>query len=260
VNAAATCPFCEGHEALTPPETLALDRPPGAAPDSPGWSVRVVPNKYPAIPGQEVAVHGPAHAISLADVSEATLERTLDAWELRRQHHHRHGAAWMLASINEGAVAGASLEHSHSQLVPFGKPPPTLEAEIQATAGACRLCDALAGEATRVVSRIGGLISFCPAWSRLPYELWIAPQAHAGSVEVRAELAAALLDAITRLQSVLGRDLAWNAVLHDAPKDMEFHWHMEILPRLTVPASLELGTGLWVNVVDPDVAAGELRG
>ncbi|MGN6379530.1 MAG: galactose-1-phosphate uridylyltransferase [Gaiellales bacterium] len=259
VDAAATCPFCEGHEQLTPPETLALDRPPGAPADSPGWSVRVVPNKYPAIPGQEVAVHGGVHVTSVAEVEPAVLERTLDAWAARRAEHRRAGASWVLACINEGPGAGASLEHSHSQLVPFAELPPTLEAEQRATSGDCRLCGVLDGEARRTVVESDGLLAFCPGWSRLPYEMWIAPTDHAGSVASHAALAHTLRDAVIRLRTALGEDLAWNAVLHDAADGGEFHWHVELLPRLTVPASLELGTGLWLNVVDPDVAAEELR-
>ncbi len=260
LDAAATCPFCEGREELTPPETLALDRPAGAPADSPGWSVRVVPNKYPAIPGQEVAVHGGVHALSVADVDPRIFERTMDAWAMRKAHHLESGAAWVLACINEGPGAGASLEHSHSQLVPFAEPPPTMVLEAAATRqGSCALCETLSGEGARMVTERDGLVTFCPGWSRVPYELWIAPREHAESVDDGPALASALRDAIVRLRSLLGEDLAWNALLHDAPVGGGFHWHVELLPRLTVPASLELGTGVWLNVVDPDVAAGELR-
>ena len=257
---AASCPFCEGHEGMTPPETLALDRPPGAPPDSPGWTVRVVPNKYPAIPGQEVAVHGGTHAVSLAEVDPHVLTRTLDAWAARRDHHQAQGATWVLACINEGPGAGASLEHSHSQIVPFPDPPPVIELEADATGGErCALCDVLEAEQGRVVAERAGLAAFCPSWSRVPYELWIASGDHQASVTPGSGLAGLLHDMVVRLRTVLGEELAWNAVLHEATAGGDFHWHVELLPRLTVPASLELGTGLWLNVVDPDVAAGELR-
>jgi UDPglucose--hexose-1-phosphate uridylyltransferase len=261
LDAAATCPFCDGHEGLTPPETLALDRPSGAPADSPGWSVRVVPNKFPAIPGQEVAVHGGAHVTSVAGVDPEVLARTMDAWALRRDHHQHAGAAWVLACINEGPGAGASLEHSHSQIVPFAELPPVIELETAATATAgCALCAALPGEAGRMVAQRDGLAAFCPGWSRVPYELWIAPAEHAPAVTDGAILASLLHDVVVRLRTLLGEELAWNALLHQAPARADFHWHVELLPRLTVPASLELGTGLWLNVVDPDVAAGELGG
>jgi UDPglucose--hexose-1-phosphate uridylyltransferase len=165
----------------------------------------------------------------------------------------------VLACINEGPGAGASLEHSHSQLIPFAELPPTLGVEAEATAGDCRLCAALEAEQARVVLETRGVTAFCPGWSRFPYEVWIAPAAHAGEVADRGALAQVLRGAVVRLRALLGAELAWNAVLHDAPDGADFHWHVELMPRLTVPASLELGTGLWLNVVDPDVAAEELR-
>ena len=93
----------------------------------------------------------------------------------------------------------------------------------------------------------------------MPYETWIAPAHHEPVATLGSELTRALADAVRRLQSVFGEELAWNAVLHDAPAPgASFHWHMEILPRVTIPASVELGAGIWVNVVDPDRAAAEL--
>ena len=258
---AATCPFCAGHEAMTPPEVLALGRPAGAAADSPGWTVRVVPNKFPAIPGQEVVVHGPAHVTAFAKLPEAVVREALVAWQLRRDHHRGAGAAYLLASINEGPAAGASLDHSHSQLVPFADVPPAVADEMDAFCDPCRLCAAIAAEAGRTIRRADGLVTFAPGWSRFAYELWIAPGRHDPDTPDAAALAPALLDAAGRLRAVLGADLAWNAVLHAPPLrgGDPYHWHLEIWPRLTVPASVELGAGIWVNIVDPDVAAAELR-
>ena len=258
---AATCPFCEGHEDMTPPEVQAFGRPEGAAPDSPGWTVRVVPNKFPAIPGQEVVIHGPAHVTAFAELPDDVVRQALVAWERRREHHRAAGAAYLLAAINEGPAAGASLDHSHSQLVPFDHVPPAAADELPAFAGTCALCAALAGEQARTIRRADGLRTFAPAWGRFAYELWIAPEVHAGEPADPSALAAALLHAARSLRAVLGEGLAWNAVLHAAPLpgDEPFHWHVEIWPRLAVPASIELGAGIWVNIVDPDVAARELR-
>ncbi len=259
---AATCPFCEGHEAMTPPEVLALGRP-GDGPDTPGWSVRVVPNKFPAIPGQEVVVHGPEHITAFAELPGAIVTTALEAWRLRRAAFRVQagGPAYLLAAINEGPAAGASLDHSHSQLVPFAEIPPAVSAEMPAFAAPCALCAAAAGEDERTVRLEAGLRTFAPRWSRFAYELWIVPEAHTGEPCDPAALAAALLDATRRLRAVLGAELAWNAVMHAAPLhgDAPYHWHVEIWPRLTVAASIELGAGLWVNIVDPDVAARELR-
>jgi UDPglucose--hexose-1-phosphate uridylyltransferase len=256
VSDAATCPFCEGHEAMTPPEVAAFGRADGA-PDSPGWKVRVVPNKFPAFPGQEVVIHGPAHVTSLADLGTGVLQTVVTAWSARRGHHRTAGVAWLLIGVNEGAGAGASLEHSHSQLVPLDAVPPVAERELEGFAAGCPLC----GVQENVVRSGDGLVTFCPPWSRVPYETWIAPTAHEPRAPLDDALAGALLDAVLRLRAVLGADLAWNAVVHDAPlagEHPQHHWHVELLPRLTVAAAVELGAGIWVNVVEPERAAHEL--
>ncbi len=257
---AKTCPLCEGHEAMTPPETLALGRPAGAPPDSPGWQVRVVPNKYPAFAGQEVIVHGPAHVTRFAELSSEVLDAVATAWQLRVQAATDAGAAWVLVCVNEGPGAGASLDHSHSQLVPFDQVPPVLELETAAMANSCPLCETLLGERQNVVAGDGEIEIICPSWSRMPYETWVVPTAHAPRADRPELITAAIRQAVERLQSVLGPDLAWNAIVHASPPGgPEFHWHVEILPRLTVPASVELGAGVWVNTVDPTTAAAELR-
>jgi len=147
IAGAATCPFCAGHEAMTPPEVLALGRA-GGEPDTPGWTVRVVPNKFPAIPGQEVVVHGPEHVTAFAELPLGVVTTALDAWMQRRAHAERMdaGPAYLLAAINEGPAAGASLDHSHSQLVPFAEIPPAVAAEMPAFAAPCALCAAAVGE------------------------------------------------------------------------------------------------------------------
>jgi UDPglucose--hexose-1-phosphate uridylyltransferase len=254
---AATCPFCEGHEEMTPPEVQAFGRPEGAAPDSPGWTVRVVPNKFPALPGQEVVIHGPAHVLSFAELPAGVLETTAEAWRARRAAHA--DAAWTAVAVNEGPAAGASLDHSHSQIVPVPEIPPLVQAQAEALSDECALCWALGVEDARTVRHAGGLRTIAPGWSRFAYELWIAPDAHAAEPGWE-ELATALADAVRRLRAVVGTDLAWNCVVYAAPAGLDrWHWHAEVWPRLTVPAAAELGAGLWINIVDPDVAATELR-
>ena len=255
VGDAEHCPFCEGHEAMTPPETAALGRPAGAPADSPGWIVRVVPNKYPAFPGHEVVVHGPRHVTSLGDLPPAVMEAVMEAWRSRRSALLAGGAGYVLASVNEGAAAGASLDHSHSQLVPFPDPPPRIVQETGAFRAGCPLCP-LPGA---IVHEQEGLVVFCPPFARVPFETWIAPKAHRSHAPLDAATGRALAETVTRLRAVLGADLAWNALMHEgAPGDKTFHWHIELWPRLTVAASIELGAGIWVNVVDPVAAAGEL--
>jgi UDPglucose--hexose-1-phosphate uridylyltransferase len=259
---AATRPFCAGHEAMTPPEVLALGRA-GGEPNTPGWTVRVVPNKFPAIPGQEVVVHGPEHVTAFAELPLGVVTTALEAWMQRRARAERMdaGPGYLLAAINEGPAAGASLDHSHSQLVPFAEIPPAVAAEMPAFAAPCALCATAVGEDDRTIRLVDGLRTFAPGWGRFAYELWIVPEQHTGYPADSEALAAALLDAARRLRAVLGEELAWNAVLHAAPLrgGEPYHWHVEIWPRLTVAASVELGAGIWVNIVDPDAAAAELR-
>jgi UDPglucose--hexose-1-phosphate uridylyltransferase len=257
VGAASDCPFCEGHEALTPPETLAIGRESGEN-DGPGWTVRVVPNKFPAIEGQEVVVHGPRHARSLEDVAPEVLELVVGAWRSRADEHLRRGAAWVMACVNEGAGAGASLEHSHSQVIPFARVPPLVELAVAAIAAGCPLCRPV--EDALLVRHQEGVRTYCPYWGRMPYETWLVPDRHLAEPADAGALARALRDAVSRLRLELGPDLDWNAVLKTAPAGVgNFHWHVEITPRITVPASVELGAGIWVNVVDPEVAAEMLR-
>jgi UDPglucose--hexose-1-phosphate uridylyltransferase len=254
---AATCPFCEGNEGLTPPEVDATAAD-GRSPDSPGWTVRVVPNKYPAVGGQEVVVHGPRHATSILDVPEDVLTAAVEMWNRRRGAHRQAGAAAVLAGINEGAGAGASLAHSHSQLVPFPTLPPFAQRAAEAFRGSCPLC-ALAGTADPVW-QADGLRAVTPSWSRFPYELWLVPAVHTGEVGEPAALARMLREGVRRLTAVLGDGLSWNAALHAAPlAGGDWHWRLELTPRITVPGLIELGAGIWVNVVEPERAGEELR-
>jgi len=243
---------------MTPPEVQAFGRAGGAPPDSPGWTVRVVPNKFPAIPGQEVVIHGPEHVLAFSDLPAEVVATTAEAWHARREAH-RAEAAWTAVAVNEGPAAGASLDHSHSQVVPFPEVPPVVATQSAAFAEHCNLCWALGVEDARTVRHADGLRTIAPAWSRFAYELWIAPDAHVAEPGW-GELATAIADAARRLSAVLGADLAWNCVIYAAPEGAErWHWHAEVWPRLTIVAAAELGAGVWINIVDPDIAAEELR-
>ncbi len=205
------------------------------------WAVRVVPNLYPALRRQEVVVHTARHSRSLAELSGEELDLVAEAWRRRRVAEPR---GYLHASINEGAAAGASLAHSHSQLAWLPEVPPLIQRER----GPPR-------RGSPIVER-GGLILECPWASRVPYELVIRP--------IRAErggfgsglLAPALRllgEAMRRLRAVEG-PVAWNAWLHDGSE-----WHLEIFPRLSVLAALELGAGVFVNTLPPEHAAEALR-
>jgi UDPglucose--hexose-1-phosphate uridylyltransferase len=250
------CPFCEGNEAQTPPETHALGEA-GRTPDSPGWRVRVVPNLYPAFPRHEVVVHTPRHALSLGDLSPGELANVAEAWSERAEALRAEGIPHVQALVNEGRAAGASLLHTHSQLVGLPSEPPV--AALEDDAGGCRLCDLIASERAdgrrRVLER-DGVVVLASYAGRLPYELLVAPTAHERDAFASEWLGTALTlagDAIGRLVSLEGR-VPLNAWLHGGG-----HWHLEILPRLSILAGLELGTGIYVNTLAPEDAAERLR-
>jgi UDPglucose--hexose-1-phosphate uridylyltransferase len=246
-----SCPFCEGREDRTPPETLAL---PAREPrDSPGWRVRVVPNLYPAFERQEVVVHSREHKRSFAELGDEEVALVADAWRLRRDAHPE---GYLHALVNEGRAAGASLAHSHSQLVWFADTPPSVRDERGAL-------DELVADVQR--GRWGNLeveldqdvLAFCAPAGRAPYELVIA-NAYARGEDVYSDgsLPHALLvlrNVIRRLHAAAGA-VAWNAWLHTRPD-----WHIEVVPRVGVFAGVELGAGVYINELAPDEAAARLR-
>jgi UDPglucose--hexose-1-phosphate uridylyltransferase len=275
----AGCPFCEGRESATPPETFALG-PPGRPADAPGWRVRVVPNKFPAFGPwsdegdksglfarraargrQEVVIHSPRHVRTLADLSLRELEYLAEAWQARAAAAREEGFAYVHVLVNEGRAAGASLQHSHSQLVWLAEEPPLVEQErrAQEAGGGCVLCRVLSEELEhrmRVVSERDGLVLLCPFAGRQPYELLIAPRECEGDPFNSSSLGSALglvAEGIRRIRIAEGPTPV-NVWLHAAG-----HWHLEVLPRLTILAGLELGSGYFVNILAPESAAGVLR-
>jgi UDPglucose--hexose-1-phosphate uridylyltransferase len=200
-----------------------------------------VPNLYPALERQEVVIHGPDHVHSVGELSDATLDLVAEAWQRRA----RDVRGICFALLNEGHEAGASLPHSHSQLAWLPAPAP-------AAAGERGLPDVLP-----VLER-GGVAAGCPVASRVPYEVLIAP-ARPEPDGLRSELLGPALrllaEIVRRLQRARGEALVpLNAWLHDGP-----HWHLELFPRTTRLAGLELGAGVYVNPVAPQEAAEALR-
>jgi UDPglucose--hexose-1-phosphate uridylyltransferase len=239
------CPFCAGREDRTPPETLRL---PAEGP----WQVRVVPNLYPAIARQEVVVHAPRHARSLAELTDDEAALVAEVWQRRARDEP---GFYVHALVNEGAEAGSSLPHSHSQLAWLDEVPPEVAREVPALRGDCALCGAVADEL--VVAEREGVRAWVRHAGRLPYESVIAPLEHAGDPWNDTRLAAALqlaVELVHRLRDLEGpRPL--NLWLHAVG-----HWHVELLPRLSVLAGLELGAGVYVNALPPEDAAARLRG
>lgn len=222
----AACPFCAGSEHLTPPETLRL----GEGPT--GWAVRVVPNLYPALERQEVVVHGPDHVASIADVPAPTVDLVAEAWQ--RRAHDVGGNCF--AFLNEGDAAGASQRHTHSQLAWLPE---------------ARIVGGLAAHVP-VVER-DGLLLACVEAARAPYEALIAPLRPERSGLASDLLGPALrllAETIGRLHELLGPEAPVNAWLLDGDP-----WRIELLPRLSRLAGLELGANVFVTPIAPADAA-----
>jgi UDPglucose--hexose-1-phosphate uridylyltransferase len=281
------CPFCPGHEHMTPPEVWA-DRDPGTGPDKPGWHVRVVPNKFPAFAGpltsvsgngglyrsaptagvHEVVIHNPDHWATLADLPEPAVARVMAAWRQRLAAHRDQAFGAVLVIVNQGRTAGASLEHPHSQVFATAGRPDRVRAELERLTGdACAACATVAAErdGPRLVGGTGELLVLCPWASAAPFEALLLPAGHRPRVDQGGPaddtaMAAAVGDLLRRFRGVAGDHAPYNLVLHSAPPGVEdFHWHLHLLPRLTTYGGFELGTGVIINVVDPDRAADALR-
>jgi UDPglucose--hexose-1-phosphate uridylyltransferase len=266
-TAGVPCPFCAGNERLTPPEVDAV-RPGGGPPDSPGWRVRVVPNKYPALAGRhEVIVHSPGHDVELEDLDEDALLEVLEVWRRRIAWQLADGAAAATLIYNRGAGAGASQPHPHAQLFATPVVPPLLLDELaeferfRNRYGGCVLCNELESAGARL-AHDGEVAAWVPAAMRFSHELWLAPRAHEADVRDAdlAPLAAALGRALVAVHTATG-GAPLNFWLHTAPAELRgaFHWHVEIAPRLSGIAGFELGTDIALVAADPLTAAAALR-
>ena len=284
-----TDPFAEGHEDRTPPELYAL-RPGGGDADAPGWTVRVVPNAFPALePGaaaperdavahlftalaargsHEVIVNGPQPVSSLAELPPEQVAAAVGVW---RERMRAAGGAYPHLVVNERAEAGASLPHTHAQLFALDFVPAAVARERERfsahaarTMGANLLEDLVQEEVrrrTRIVAIDDEAVLLCPYASRTPYALMLAPRRRRERFEDDGPTGAALLhDGLSRLRRRFGASPPLNLWVRTAPRDAErFCWRIDILPRLTAPGGLELGTGVDLNVVAPERAAAELR-
>jgi UDPglucose--hexose-1-phosphate uridylyltransferase len=283
-------PFAEGNEGRTPPEIDAV-REGGGAPDTPGWSVRVVPNLYPAVEPaapdpprshnpdlfhaqaasghHEVIVNSPKPVSSLADLDPAEVAAAVEVWRERMRVHRE--ASYVHLLVNERNEAGASLPHTHAQLYALDFVPAGVARERERfgayatrTMGGNLLAD-LVQEEVRLRERLVAVdeeaVLLAPYGSRLPFQLMLVPRAARPRFEDDGPTGAALLhDALVRLKRRLGASPPLNLWIRTAPRGASsFCWRIDIMPRLTQLAGLELGTGLNLNVLAPEQAAAELR-
>ncbi len=270
--ALASCPFCPDHETMTPPEVARVG---DGAPDTPGWQVRVVPNLYPivgsehGVPGvHEVVVLSPGHDRQLDGLSLDAATAAVGALRDRAAYHLDRGFVHAQPLVNHGRASGASIEHPHGQLVALAFTPPQVDAALTRFAGGgCDLVVAAIDDARRgsCLVREGTAVSWCPPGGISPFFVRIALPSgptrfdRATDDELRV-LCDGLQDALARLHRTLG-DLAYNIVFNTAPRgdDRPFHCWVDVVPRLGVIGGFEMGTGVMVNPVAPQMAAAMLR-
>ena len=293
---ADNCPFCVGHEHMTPPEVLAY-RKDGTA-NGPGWWIRCVPNKYPALEpdgkvrrtgnelfhrvtgvgAHEIVVETPDHEDHLTKLGESQVAAIVGAYRERYLALVQDKRfKYVMIFKNHGERAGASISHPHSQIIAMPIVPRRISEEIRAlnrfhktSNGACLFCriiEAEQGEQKRVVSQNESFVCFSPYAARFPFETWILPTAHRAAFEdvpdeERNRFAQILRDILTRMDGILDNP-PFNYYIHTTPCDRRasaYHWHVEITPRLTETAGFERGTDFYINPVMPEDAAAILRG
>jgi UDPglucose--hexose-1-phosphate uridylyltransferase len=286
------CPFCQGHEDKTPPEILSYR-------NGNGWDVRVVPNKYPAlrvegnldregeglfdrmngIGAHEVIIETPSHDQTLATMTEAAIAKVFWAWrervlDLKKDTRLRH----IVIFKNHGASAGASLEHAHSQLIALPIVPRELKEELFGAKRhfqlreRCVFCDIARQElktGARVIAESSDFAAIAPYAPRFPFETWLIPKQHRSRFEDAtpgefASLARMLKEILQRMNAALLTP-PYNLIVHSSPLHEEagtnefYHWHVEIMPKLTRVAGFEWGTGFYINPTGPEEAAEVLR-
>lgn len=290
-----TCPFCPGKETMTPPEIVSFRQSREA--NAPDWWVRVVPNKFPALAiegslnkrgsgmydmmngvgAHEVIIETPKHHLDPATLEQSQMAEVL--WMFRERYLDLRKDTrfkYILVFRNHGKVAGASLEHPHSQLVATPMIPIDVVNEMQGAEryyqyhDRCIWCDMVQQELdqkSRVVVETEHFLAFEPFASKFPFETWLLSKTHQSSFAAMSrdevtEFAGIMQDALGRISRCLNSP-PYNFAIHTAPCDREdsdyFHWHMVIMPRLTIAAGFEMGTGIYINVTSPEDAAMFLR-
>jgi len=291
------CPFCYGNEAMTPPEIDAV-REPNTHPNTPGWQVRVVANKFPALQiegelekrglglydmsngvgAHEVLIETPYHNKDIPDLLNSEIESFLSlycrrALDLAKDKRFKY----IMVFKNFGAAAGASLEHPHTQMVALPMVPKNANEEIKGAHNyfeyrdRCIFCDMIRQETQdsgRVVLENQHFICFCPFVSRFPFEIWIVPKKHNGlfchmPAEEIPSLAAILKGAITKMKALFP-NLSYNFLIHSSPVNGDghtdgYHWHIEFMPKITRVAGFEWGTGFYIVSTPPELAAEYLK-
>ncbi len=297
VPSGKTCPFCPGNEHMTPPEIDAHREGP-IVKNGPGWLTRIIPNKFPAlkiegnldrlgigiydmmngIGAHEVIIETPDHSKTMADLLDHEVERVI--WAYRNRSVDLRGDKrfkYILIFKNHGEPAGASLEHSHSQLIALPIVPKTVLEELHGSQRyfeykeRCVFCDILSQEVEddeRLIIENKNFLAFSPFVPRFPFEVWIMPKNHISDFthiqkDEVIDLARILREMLLRIKILL-KNPSYNFLIHTAPinggaEKEDYHWHIEIMPRLTRLAGFEWGSGFYINPISPDATAKCLR-
>lgn len=241
------CPFCPGNEHITPGEVFRLGK---GEKDQKGWSVRVIPNKFPITDYHEVIIHSPQEEKEIEHLPESHVELILKAYRARFNFYRKRGQ--VLIFCNHGEDSGASIKHPHSQLV-------VIPSQIN--------LDTLTREPLHnIVEDNTFFYTYCPDFSQWPYEIWIAPKAegaHFGDLtdDHLKDLAMLLKKTLKQLEKIYQKNkfgnMSFGYNFYIYPHS---NWYLRIIPRFVHRAGFELGTGLNVNIVDPTNAALEYKG
>ncbi|KAF1081805.1 MAG: Galactose-1-phosphate uridylyltransferase [Candidatus Rifleibacterium amylolyticum] len=291
----SACPFCEGNEQMTPPETLAF-RSAGTQPNQKGWWVRVVPDSSPILKPEgdsgregigmfdamnsigihEMVIESPNHTTNICNSTFEQVREIIWAYkqrliEIKKNPRYKH---FMI--VKNSGVGVSSISHSHSHIVATPIIPKRIEEELEGAReyyhyhDRCLFCDIVKQEAKdgiRVVHESDDFIVFCPFASRFPFEMEITPKFHMPFFEMIENeqvfgFATALQTALRKMEALLPGQ-PYNFVLHTSPcsdsyRDF-YHWHIELIPKLTKIAGFEWGSGFYINPTPPEDAAEQLR-
>ena len=290
------CPLCPGHESTTPDEVLAYGRDNGE-PNTPGWDLRVVPNKYPAlviegeldkqgeglydrmngIGAHEVIIEHPSHDKAFSQLSHEEMILTFYSFRDRiRDLAKDPRFRYVMVFKNFGKAAGASLEHSHSQLVALPILPRMVASELEGSLSyykykeRCVFCDIIRQEMqqdVRLVCQNSKFVTVAPFAPRSPFEMWIMPLTHQSNYAAQSDesleaLTEIFCESLQRLNSCIP-NVPYNFVLHTQPLRSgpleHYHWHFEIVPKLTSIAGFEWGTGFYINPMPPEETCAYLK-
>ena len=288
------CPFCEGQESLAGREILAWRS--GGEPNTPGWRVRVVPNRVPALRvesyyaepadglfqtlgglgAHEIIIESPNHDAHWAEMSADEIRLVLWAWRERIRDLRRDTRLkTFLVVKNVGAAAGATLDHPHSQLLALPFIPLHLDDELaaarvrEAQTGRCAYCALIDDELAsgwRIVSSDADTVAISAFAARVPFETWIVPRRHLAAFDEECDrclqaIAERVRDTVRRLHVALHAP-PYSVLLHTAPvgeSGASYHWHVEIIPRLAPVNALAWDGGIHINPVPPEEATRALR-